>query len=228
MIKLYSIKNLFLVLFVLGCFSSAAQKDTLSKNKKSKHYSWNGNNKMVSLGIGAPVLDAFYLDREKINATNTSTFSANKDYLVIHVKAEIGLASHIGVAVAVNRSVNEYTETYYTSVNGNKIVNSDRITLKVLTVNLRCNYHFLTSKMLDPYIGIGAGLKKIDINVPAGTVTVFETRKPFGFEATFGLRVLVASTVGIYGEAGIGRSFYQGGITLNFGGFRKRFDRDIL
>ena len=59
---------------------------------------------MLSVGFGAPVLDAFYLDREKINAANTSTFSGNTDYPVIHVKAEIGLASHIGVAVAVNRS----------------------------------------------------------------------------------------------------------------------------
>lgn len=183
---------------------------------------------MLSFGFGAPVTDAFYLDREKINAATTSTFSANKEYLVIHIKAELALASHIGVAVCVNRSVNEYTESYYVTTNGNKTLVNDLLTLKVLTVNLRCNYHFLTSRILDPYIGIGAGLKKIDLNASVGNVAVFEARKPFGFEATAGLRILVASKVGIYAEAGIGRSFYQGGITINFGGFRTRFDRDFL
>ncbi len=195
---------------------------TNNETKPQSHGSWTENSKIISFGLGGPNTDPFYY--VKLDASSTSTLSDFKSDLVQHAKAEFALTGHFGFVISANRSSLKYKESYFVNNSFGSTKNTIDLNLKVITINLRINYHFLYDKIIDPYIGIGAGLRKIELTTPSSVykVTAFEPRIPFGFEATLGLRMLVAGRAGVYFETGIGRSFIQGGLSLNLGRIRKK------
>jgi outer membrane protein W len=195
---------------------------TNTETKRGSYGSWTEDSKIISFGLGGPNTDPFYY--VKLDAASTSTLSDFKSDLVQHAKAEFALTGRFGFVITANRSSLQYKESYIVNNNFGPSKNTIDLNLKVLTVNLRVNYHFVYDKIFDPYIGVGAGIRKIELTTPSSVykVTAFETRIPFGFEATLGLRILVAGRVGVYFETGIGRSFIQGGLSLNLGRVRRK------
>jgi opacity protein-like surface antigen len=170
---------------------------TNSETKRPANGSWTENSKIISFGVGGPNTDPFYY--VKLDASSTSTLSDFKSDLVQHAKAEFALSGHFGFVICANRSILKYKESYFVNNSFGSTKNTIDLNLKVLTINLRVNYHFLYDKIIDPYIGIGAGLRKIELTTPSSVykVTAFEPRIPFGFEATLGLRILVAGRAGV-------------------------------
>ena len=207
------IKNIVFLFFTLTKISIIAQI-AIKDNKKQIIGSWNTNSKIISFGIGFPTVDPFYFNKN-IRSSTTTTLTNFNSQPVQHIKGEIAFVDNIGFAVCVNRSLTSFDQTYFSDYY--QRIETINITEKVLTVNLRANYHFLYNKLIDPYFGIGVGFRKIGYQTQGKQITVFEAKTPFGFETTFGVRTLIKSLIGIYIEAGISRSLIQGGITLNLG-----------
>ena len=176
--------------------------------------SWNSDNKLISIGIGFFVVEPFYFNK-KIELSTTSTLTNIYSQPAQYMKAEIALASNIGIAICVNRSVTNFDDSYFDDYN--KMIQTINVTEKVLTINLRANYHFINNKVFDPYIGIGLGLRKITYEALNYKVALYEARAPIGFEATLGIRGLLLPRISVYLECGISRSLIQSGITINLG-----------
>lgn len=85
--------------------------------------------------------------------------------------------------------------------------------ISIFTALVRANYHFLTSKKLDPYIGGGLGyvrsVYKNSTSVP-GPVP-----GEFGYSAQLGAHYFLTKSLGVYGELGyVNGSFLQLGFAM--------------
>ncbi len=89
--------------------------------------------------------------------------------------------------------------------------------------NIRLNYHLFVNKDWDIYVGGGLGYnqftnKDFTSYGPDDTLFVsqFKVPYPVSYEMTFGARYFFLTRTAIYLEAGIGKSFVQGGFVFKF------------
>ncbi|MDZ4666159.1 MAG: hypothetical protein SGJ15_14875 [Bacteroidota bacterium] len=198
----------FAIVVTLICLKVNGQS---SDEKKRKHKgSWNSESKLLSIGIGSPVFLALY-PFNKNESAETSTITNIVSVYGQHLKGELAM-QHWGFGISVNRSYLYFDRQYQR----NNVMESYQIVEKIVNVNLRANYHILKDRIIDPYVGVGAGLR-VSKHWYDGDYYPTKDKLPIGVEATIGLRCLVLGRVGIYGECGVGRTLYQGGLSFNFG-----------
>jgi opacity protein-like surface antigen len=86
------------------------------------------------------------------------------------------------------------------------------IEMEELSASLRGNYHFYQNKKIDAYAGCGFGYGRVTL----GTYTEaplnqwsagYSIPKPFGVEATVGMRYYPLKNLGFFAEAGLGKSW---------------------
>jgi len=86
----------------------------------------------------------------------------------------------------------------------------------------RMNIHFGSSDKLDVYWGFGIGyrtnnFKYYTTDPDDETVLAWKALLPIGFETTMGVRYYLTDNIGIYAEAGLGKSVAQAGLAIKFG-----------
>lgn len=208
------------VLFIIGsCTYSvfAQQTDNLIKQKKPKTSSWNDRKKILSIGLGTPVLPSQYfsMDAEPPKGHQYSRYSESP---VIHAKAEFAVLSHLGCAITFNKSRVTFTDNYQsTNSKKQKVRVEEKIVTRITTVNFRLNYHFLNGKTLDPYIGAGAGIRITSTGDPGSRNSIGESKFDLASEISFGLRAILPYGIGFYLELGPTRSIVQGGLAFDIG-----------
>ncbi|MGZ4099501.1 MAG: hypothetical protein ACXVNM_11520 [Bacteroidia bacterium] len=211
---------LFLLIFPFfpGQGMLAQANDTSAHTRQELPSSWDNRSKIVSLGFGMPNIDPLLFEDNAPLAEKTVTITDVSSEAVIHCKLEFAVSHHWGLGLMINRSIWNYTETAKSNYYNRPGYTIASVKYKVVTFNIRANYHFLFSKFADPYIGVGLGIRNIAKESSAGETKLFEYNTPFGFEATVGIRILMASLIGFYMETGVGRSLLQAGISFNLGG----------
>jgi len=141
----------------------------------------------------------------------------------IYGKYEYGITETFGIGI--NLAYVEYKFNYkyddYDPYTGlpTKYIQTD--TYSSFSGLIRANWHFGSSDKVDPYFGIGLGYRngiwKHISNDPEGTRDAeFSIPIPFGFETTFGLRLLFSDNFGAYLEAGLAKSAMQVGLCGKF------------
>lgn len=128
----------------------------------------------------------------------------------VHFRAEYAISDGVGLGVSVNyiSCGVTYTELPY----------EYKFSRSSLSILGRLNFHFGTTKELDPYFGIGAGYKqatwKFSSNDPSYIGESIPGFNPFGFETTIGVRYYFTPAFGIYTELGIAKSVVQAGLAV--------------
>lgn len=128
----------------------------------------------------------------------------------------------MGIDYTYAKALYTYTDSYYTTVNGQSTIKYDRFTESLTKQRflLRVNVHFATTAELDPYATAGVGYKQ----------TIFKTNNPnnYNYDLSFynafpvafrlgaGLRWFFTDNIGVNVEAGIGGPAVQGGVCLKF------------
>lgn len=128
----------------------------------------------------------------------------------------------MGVDYTYAKVVDNYSRSYYTSVNGTSVLKVGRFTESLVKQRFlgRVNIHFATSRELDPYATAGIGYKQTifktndpnDLNYTISTFNAF----PVAFRMGAGLRWFFMDNIGVSVEAGIGGPAIQGGLSAKF------------
>lgn len=174
------------------------------------------NSTIITIGYGVPNL-------------GKAIFNIYKDELgfytsgigPIHAKYEFGLTDHFGIGVSIgfvdfkaawltkyhnaNNELQEYEEGFKGSSFG---------------IMARGNYHFSTSKRLDPFVGFGIGYNRMSF----GWFSEYEYADelslsfpiPFATELSIGARYYLSDNIGAYAELGWGKSLLQAGLSMKF------------
>jgi outer membrane protein W len=134
---------------------------------------------------------------------------------------EYGLSKNWGIGLNVNYAV---AKAKFTAVD--VVVNGDTVNLPqtvrwgVTSFIIRGNYHISTDGPLDPYIGIGLGLRTGGISYQVKYKYLGYSRglplfvNPFGAEATLGIRYYVHEHIALFGEIGMAQAFIKGGLVI--------------
>lgn len=149
----------------------------------------------------------------------------------VHVKGEYALSDKIGMGLSINyiSGYATWNDTYDQST-GQLTNPSGRWGFSSLGVLLRTNIHFVRTKKLDTYCGIGAGYRQekwtfssiwpVLGSAPTviSTTRVFGVNVPptFGFETTVGLRYYFTKNIGVYTEIGFAKAIIQAGLAVKF------------
>ena len=190
-------------------------KDTLKHSKSG----WRQDLHVISIGIGLKNYDVERF-QGALGRTNTYTISNLTGSIPLHAKFEFFLRKHIGFGTTLNYDNFNYDYTTNSLVNNQTVPQTYRLTSNVFTINLRLNYHFFYHKAVDVYLGVGTGLRIV--RAPSGSIN-FYNFYPDGFfreyELSVGIRYLAWGIIGLYAEAGYGRSPFQAGVSCNIKGF---------
>ncbi|MFN7300199.1 MAG: hypothetical protein ACK5U7_01865 [Bacteroidota bacterium] len=178
---------------------------------QDEHYSFNKGDWFVSAGAGFPNQNGLLLRpvRKELNFEYKGSGP-------FHFKAEYAILDNLGVGISYNRVAFEASW---------KVNNPDlakafdyRLTYASNSLIIRLNGHYPAAPGLDIYGGFGVGLKtgrpKLVSDDPAKKSWTFPFTFPLGAEATAGARIRVADPLYIYVEAGLAKSFVQGGLSL--------------
>jgi opacity protein-like surface antigen len=200
--------------------------ECLSKNSDST--SFNAGKIIFSLGYGYPSVDqSLYSERDLgfdmiFTKWGTGAF---------HFRGEYALSDRIGIGISINYDTYGGTlqAVHIINPNGSKEYYTYKHSVSAFTGLLRFNYHFATTKKLDPYFSVGAGFRGVkntfmtdDLNGSfsyykdyINTSTPNDTPLPtMGFEAIAGMRYYFNEHIGIYSEMGIAKSIIQIGISV--------------
>jgi hypothetical protein len=140
----------------------------------------------------------------------------------VYGKYEYAVAEKFGIGVNL-AYVNyhfEWLEDGYNYVNGQSIKYRSSIEYTSFSALIRGNWHFGKNEKVDPYFGFGLGYRTgvftYKSDDPYDEGNDFDLPQPFGFETTFGLRLMFGEHIGAYAEAGIAKSAIQIGLTTKF------------
>ncbi len=168
----------------------------------------------ISIGYGAGNL-AQALMKDAVSFDNTTTL---KSLGPLFVKYEYAIDPHVGIGV--NYAYMKNTISGRTDLNANAELS--RSTYSVLA---RVNFHMGKSNVVDPYIGIGFGLRQVnwkytdDDNNPDNDENYWDASLtnifPLGMDLTIGMRVHPVPEVGFYLEIGAAKGIVQGGVSVN-------------
>ena len=219
---MYAVKIQYFLLLFLS-FTLAKGLNEVRKDSGKVHLSaWNEQKIILSIGGGYPNYEKNYLQSNSISPT--STITSVKGAGPFHLKMEYALGNHFGFGISVNYSNVKYTSFEKTTSYYQTKIDTAYCYAYFFNFNFRINYHPLHDKIIDPYVGLGLGMKKYKIRYGqtgfsdyTGTSNIENYGLPFGFELTLGLRIFVTKRIGAYIEAGASRSLVQGGLCFNIG-----------
>lgn len=187
------------------------------------------------VGKGKFIIDAFYgypymvgkyintvvsSSGANIDVTNLNHLGGKCEYMInnlIGLGLEFTYASVTAKYVGTNSVYNNSTGQYdYYNNNYTVGINKQRILAKI-------NFHFATSKYIDPYATAGIGYKRTnvysdDINNQAAVNEVDNVLNiiPVAFRMGIGMRYYFIKNLGITIEGGIGGPLIQAGISGKF------------
>jgi opacity protein-like surface antigen len=219
-------KVVFWVLLFVGFITPCYSQSTADQQAEIRPPggSWSHEHILVSAGKGYSYVNPFLFYAEKPSTVHTTTLSDFSENKIYHIKGELAISVHLGVVLSMSKSEFSFNSTYsYASSPNSVVYKTEKVQLGATVINLRVNYHFLDASIIDPYIGLGSGLRVIYTDVSEEIYTVQNRTLPVGFEATLGMRILIASKIGVYAEAGLGRSLFQTGISINLGKVSRRY-----
>jgi outer membrane protein W len=197
--KIYKI--ILIVIFIIICSDSFAQDRCLKKG-----------NILVDAYYGLPYLYSSVLRSTYQKPNNASSVHNNNQ---VGGKVEIMLTDKIGVGVegtyaAANISYLDSNNLRYSAG-----VNKYRILAKI-------NFHFATTKKLDPYFTLGAGYMNFKYYQTQPGVNNLSTNEfvqnmiPVSVRASIGLRYFFTDFMGLNAEIGLGGPLLQGGLSFKF------------
>jgi len=184
--------------------------------KTNDSTAYNAGKIILSVGYGFPSIEKS-LYGQHVDLGIDMSFSKS-GYGPFHFRGEYGLTNKIGIGISINYDT-------YSGMLKESGFNTNTITS--LTGLMRFNYHFATTKKLDPYFAVGAGFRSTtntftstnpqnsfadDYNNWVGDYTPY----PFAFEAVAGMRYYFTPHIGIYSEIGIAKSIIQFGVSVGF------------
>jgi hypothetical protein len=142
----------------------------------------------------------------------------------VYLKGEYMVSSNVGFGL--NIAYGSYAVDFSTAVDTNfdgfsDIKYKNKFKRTTTSALARFNFHFGNSEKFDPYLGLGMGWRTAnytnDYSDPDyQNTTDFNVAFPLGFETTIGARYYVVPAIGIYGEVGLGKSFFQVGLSGKF------------
>ena len=222
----------------LDTYSLLNSQEELKKRRRSK--SKRGRNcyatgtTTLTIGYGFPNLTKMVWGSVYSAYDNVKV----SGYGPLHFKAEYGLSDVVSLGVSIGYVHTKWDWTTESGVwadvstldaNGNTIIQpqyiiqeyNEGIIYSALNINARVNFHFLTTKQLDPYFGVGIGYNKPTITYYSDDPNylyseTYSSPIPLGFETTLGLRYYFTPNIGIYTEAGLSKSILQGGLSIKF------------
>lgn len=175
---------------------------------------FNEGDIFVSLGYGTP-----NLGKSVLNLYDDEDGFDAKGFGPLHAKFEYGITEKIGIGLSVNH-VNfsgEWTEASLDG-NGNSVNYNYKFSRNATAANLRVNWHFSNSDVVDAYWGFGIGynrgVSKWTTNEPNFDDGSIGDLIPLGFETTLGIRAMFTDNIGVYGEVGLAKSLIQGGLVV--------------
>ncbi|MFM2225179.1 MAG: hypothetical protein RJA07_1381 [Bacteroidota bacterium] len=168
----------------------------------------------ISLNYGKNdfALEHFLHHRDIVNPTK---------YLIgpVYLKYEKAVKKRWGIGF--NSAYDFSTVDFYHIINtpsGQAVTNYDHVKYKSFSLLVRMNYHLLSNKRFDPYIGAGLGYRwrtwsftSTDVNEKLRLPR--KIYLPLGFDLTMGFRYFVVQKIAIECEVGIAKSPFQFGIT---------------
>src|ERR1035437_6785678 len=149
--------------FVFTCLCFISMK-TFAKNSDSTAF-YKGKI-IFSVGYGFPSIDkALYIYGQPNSSQLDMSFSKT-GYGPFHFRAEYGLSQKIGIGISINYDTYGGILKIFQPIfdpNGTNVIydGTYKKSTSSLSGLIRFNYHFATTKKLDPYFSFGAGFKKI-------------------------------------------------------------------
>jgi outer membrane protein W len=178
---------------------------------------------------GYPYILGRYVKEVATTNNNNNTSDNIRVFNLNHLggKAEYMLTDVIGLGVEYTFAATtaKYTESYQTYL-GNNVYSTttNDYTARIVKQRIlaKINFHFATSKVLDPYATAGIGYKTslLTSNNPNDAASVSDINDsflnffPVAFRVGAGLRYYFLKNVGVGIEAGIGGPIIQGGISI--------------
>lgn len=213
-------KNLFLILVFYGLSLAAyPQVSDLKDSLKQDKSGWRQNQHIISIGMGFANYDVTKF-RGPAGTTSDYTLSSVQGSIPIHSKFDFYLRKHFGLGATLNYSSFNYNYTrnilYYNKISSETFA----MTSYVITLNIRLNYHLFYNKIVDVYLGGGTGLRLVHSKSSSlGSPDFYSSGVFRDYELSAGVRYLALGTIGLYAEAGFGRSIVQAGISVDIKGF---------
>ena len=168
-----------------------------------------------SIGYGAGNFMQAFME-EVVSFDNSTNL---KSIGPLFVKYEYAIDPHVGIGVNY-----AYMKNTITGLTDNNVkAELSRSTYSILA---RVNFHMGRSEVVDPYIGIGFGLRQVkwnysdEDNDPNNDDNnwdqdVLTNIFPLGMDLTIGMRVHPVPEVGFYLEIGAAKGIVQGGVSVN-------------
>lgn len=179
---------------------------------------------------GTIIIDGYYGFPYVMGAllADANSYSSTTDKIVNYnhmggkVEYMISNMVSMGVDYTYAKVVNNYSDSYYTTVNGQSVLQYGNFTESLIKQRflVKVNIHFATSNSLDPYATAGLGYKYTAFNTNNPNNVNYDlsffNAFPIAFRMGAGLRWFFTENVGISVEAGIGGPLLQGGLSLKF------------
>lgn len=163
------------------------------------------DNILIEGFYGWPYLNGVFL--QSIGSANTLTRVKNTNH--IGGKFEFMLDEKLGIGgefTYADASIN-----YQTGLNGNW----QKAGITKMRILGRFNYHFSTSKIIDPYFAFGAGYKRTVV-YDSGNTSLNQNFNllPISFKTAIGIRVFFNDLIGFNAEIGIGGPLLSAGLCV--------------
>lgn len=174
------------------------------------------------------IIDPYYggpnFGKKLVSGLSTNEYSTSnyKGLGPLGLRAEYMLADKFGIGVDfIYNSVS--TDLKFDSLNTDgslyKTYNGTGA-MRRIRVQLRFNYHFVTTEVLDAYVGVGAGsntrIWSAKSNHPeyAFNNTATGTLIPFSMRVAVGMRYYFIPNLGVHAEIGIGGPVISAGLSV--------------
>lgn len=199
--------NKILLLFCgfLSCTSLVSAKEHDKKNDAAVRK----GNIILTAGYGIPSILRAYLKYE-----------TTRDQIIVYgsgpyiIKGEYMISDHFGIGLngSYSRSKVTWMDVGYDTIQQKYRDFEFGIKAYEISGTLRGNYHFLKRKHFDSYAGLAVGYGFIRMwSYTLAHTTKFSIEydfpRPLSLECTWGFRYFPTKNLGIYTEAGIGKSW---------------------
>lgn len=218
-------KIAYLLTIVLSSIISThaiCQEDEAYSNEETSVGVVRKGNFIIDPYYGAPnfgksLVKNITFDNQKINTTGAGGLGP------LGLRAEYMLADKFGLGIDFIFNSTKLGLTYDSLNTDNTLYRryQGELAMKRIRVQLRFNYHFVSTNKMDAYVGIGAGSNTRIWSVTNTDPTYqFEKGKisgtllPFSMRAAVGLRYYFIPNLGLNAEIGIGGPLLSAGVSV--------------
>jgi len=184
---------------------------------------------IVDAFYGYPYVAGAWVKSTYNSTTNNTNIESVRNLNHIGGKLEYMISDNIGIGLEYTyASVKAKYKEENTTVNsfGSSVTTINHYTVQLYKQRIlgRINFHFATTKQLDPYATIGFGYKVslLKSNNPNDAESIsafnknFSNLLPVAIRFGVGLRYFITPNFGLNVEAGVGGPSVQGGVTVKF------------